>query len=70
MLSCKDLSIDKQHENPPRYPSKTELRFFDESLMKPLGEVNLRITYGGKYPLLKFQVVSGSNKPLLSAENW
>jgi len=36
--------------------------------MKPLGEVNLRVIHGGQTQILKFQVVSGTNKPLLSAE--
>ena len=36
--------------------------------MKPLGEVNLRVIHGGQTQILKFQVVSGNNKPLLSAE--
>ena len=48
--------------------SKTRLKLFDGSLMKPLGEVNLQVIHGGQTRVLKFQVVSGTNKPLLSAE--
>ena len=36
--------------------------------MKPLGEVDLQVIHGGQPHVLKFQVVSGTNKPLLSAE--
>ena len=36
--------------------------------MKPLGVVDLRVTHGGQSQVLKFQVVSGLNKHLLSAE--
>ena len=48
--------------------NKTKLKLFDGSLMKPFGEVNLRVIHGGQTQILKFQVVSGTNKPLLSAE--
>ena len=34
--------------------------------MKPLGEVNTRVIHGGHSQVLKFQVVSGTNKLLLS----
>lgn len=48
--------------------SKTKLKLFDGSLMKPLGEVNLRVIHGGQAQVFKFQVVGGTNKPLLSAD--
>ena len=48
--------------------SKTKLKLFDGSLIKPLGEVNLRVTHGGQAQVFKFQVVGGTNKPLLSAD--
>ena len=38
-------------------------------MMNPLGVVNLRVTYGSQTQVLKSQVVSGSNKPLLSSQN-
>ena len=38
------------------------------SMMNPLGVVNLRVTYDSQTQVLKSQVVSGSNKPLLSAQ--
>jgi len=48
--------------------SKTKLKLFDGSLMKTLGEVNLRVIHGGQAQVFKFQVVGGTNKPLLSAD--
>lgn len=48
--------------------SKTKLKLFDGSLMKPLGEVDLQVIHGGQPPVLKFQFVSGTNKPILSAK--
>ena len=50
--------------------SKTKLKLFHGSMMKPLGVVDLRVPYGGQTQVLKFQVVGGSNKPLLSAETY
>ena len=68
VLSYRDLSIIKQDGNPQMESSKTELKLFDGSLMKPLGEVNLQVKHAGQTQVLKFQVVSGTNKPLLSTE--
>jgi len=68
VLSYRDLSIIKQDGNPHMDGSKTKLKLFDGSLMKSLGEVKLQVIHGGKTHVLKFQVVSGTNKPLLSAE--
>ena len=68
VLSYRDLSIIKQEGNPPMESSKTKLKLFDGSLMKPLGEVNLRVIHGGQAQVFKFQVVGGTNKPLLSAD--
>ena len=68
VLSYIDLSIIKQDGNPQMESSKTKLKLFDGSLMKPLGEVNLQVIHGGQTRVLNFQVVSGTNKPLLSAE--
>ena len=49
--------------------SNTKLKLFDGSLMKPLGEVNLRVIHGGgQAQVFKFQVVGGTNKPLLSGD--
>ena len=38
--------------------------------MKPLGEVTIDIHYKDKQHKLKFQVVEGESKPLLSAQTW
>ena len=48
--------------------SKTKLKLFDGSPMKLLGEVDHQVIHGGHPHVLKFQVVSGTNKSLLSAE--
>ena len=68
VLSYRDLSIIKQDGNPQMESNKTKLKLFDGSLRKPLGEVNLQVIHTGQTQVLKFQVVSGTNKPLLSAE--
>ena len=68
VISYRDLSIIKQDGNPQIKSSKTKLKLFDGSLMKSLGEVNLQVIHGGQPQVLKFQVVSGTNEPLLSAE--
>ena len=48
--------------------SKTKLKLFDSSLMKPCGEINLRVIHRGHAQVFKFQVVSGTNKTLLHAD--
>ena len=68
VLSYRDQSIIKEEGNPLMESSKTKLKLFDGSLMKPLGEVNLRVIHGGQAQVFKFQVVGGTNKPLLSAD--
>ena len=68
VLSYRDLSIINQDGNPLVEQSKTKFKLFDGLMMKPLGVVNLRITYGSQTQVLQFQVASGSNKPLLSAQ--
>ena len=68
VLSYRDLLIIKQDGNPHMESSKTKLKLFDGSLMKPLREVDLQVIHGRQPHVLKFQVVSGTNKPLLSAE--
>ena len=68
VLSYRDLSIIKQDGNHQMESSKTKLKFFYGSLMKPLGEVNLQVTHSEQAQVLKFQVVSGTNKRLLFAE--
>ena len=68
VLSYRDLSVIKEDGNPHMESSKTKLKLFDESLMKPLGEVDLQVIHDGQPHALKFQVVSGTNKPLLSAK--
>ena len=59
VISYRDLSIIKQDGNPQMENSKTKLKLFDGSLMKPLKEVNLQVIHGGQPQVLKFQVVSG-----------
>lgn len=68
VLSYNDLSVVTQNGNPPLETSRAKLKLFDGSIMKPLGETTLRAVHRGQIELLKFQVVKGNNKPLLSAE--
>ena len=48
--------------------SKTKLEIFYCSLMTPLGDVDLQVLHGGQTHVLKFPVISGTNKPLPSAK--
>ena len=69
VLTHRDLSVISQNGNPTLQPSKVKLRLFNGSVMKPLGEVSLKVHKEDKQQhKLKFQVVEGDNKPLLSAE--
>ena len=70
VLSYRDLSIIKQDGNPQMESSKAKLKLFYGSLIKPLGEVNLQVIHAGQTQVLNFQVVNGTNKPLLSAETF
>ena len=69
VLSHRDLSVISQDGNPALQTSKVKLRLFNGSVMKPLGEVTLDVHHADKQQhKLKFQVVEGQSKPLLSAE--
>ena len=69
VLSHHDLSVISQDGNPALQTSKVKLRLFNGSVMKPLGEVTLDVRHADKQQhKLKFQVVEGESKPLLSAE--
>ena len=69
VLTHRDLSIISQDGNPTLQTSKVKLRLFNGSVMKPLGEVSLKVRHEDKQQHeLKFQVVEGNSKPLLSAE--
>ena len=68
VISHKDLAIINQTGNPKVNTSKSKLRLFDGTIMKPLGEVQLDVSKGRKQYSLKFQVVEGNARPLLSAD--
>lgn len=69
VLTHHDLSVISQNGNPALQTSKVTLRLFNGSVMKPLGEVKLNVLKENKQRHeLKFQVVEGNSKPLLSAE--
>ena len=68
VLTHRDLSIISQNGNPALQTSKVKLRLFNGSVMKPLGEAKLKVLKEDKQHELKFQVVEGDSKPLLSAE--
>ena len=69
VLTHRDLSITNQNGNLTLRSSKVKLRLFNGSVMKPLGEVSLNVCKEDKQQhQLKFQVVEGDSKPLLSAE--
>lgn len=52
----------------PNKQSQTPVLLFSDSVIKPLGEVTLKVRHKDKQHNLKFQVVEGDSKPLLSAE--
>ena len=68
VLTHRDLSIISQNGNPALQTSKVKLRLFNGSVMKPLGEAKLKVLKEDKQHELKFQVVEGDSKLLLSAE--
>ena len=53
VLSYRDLLIIEQDINPHMESSKTKLKLFDSSLMKPLREVDLQVIHGRQPHVLK-----------------
>ena len=72
VMSYDDLSRIVQDGNPQLQNSKVKLRLFDGSLMIPVGTASLEVENNNNQrqitEVLQFQVVKGSNKPLLSAD--
>jgi len=68
VISHRNLVQLLQNGDPPLSKSNAQLKLFDGSLMKPVGETTLTAERRGKRLDLRFQVVESSNKPLLSAE--
>ena len=69
VLTHRDLSVICQTGHPALQASKVKLRLFNGAVMKPVGEVALNVQKEGQSPhMLKFQVIEGDSKPLLSAE--
>ena len=69
VLTHRDLSVICQTGHPALQASKVKLRLFNGAVMKPVGEVALNVQKEGQPPhVLKFQVIEGDSKPLLSAE--
>ena len=63
------LSVIFQNGHPAIKNTKVKLQLFNGNVMKPLEEVTLNVDREGQEPhFLKFQVVEGKSKPLLSAE--
>ena len=61
-----DLSNIYQDGNPPVQPSKVNLKLFDGSIIKPVGETTLDVIQNGKADPMqsKFQVVKRKNTSL------
>ena len=69
VLTHRDLSVICQTAHLAIKNTKVKLRLFNGNIMKPLGEVTLNVNREGQeLHFLKFQVVKGNSKPLLSAE--
>ena len=71
--TCNVISYNKlaqllQDGDPPLTKSRSKLKLFDGTLLQPVGEIVLVVERLGKLSNLKFQVVEGVHKPLLSAE--
>ena len=70
VISHRDLSVFMQVGQPPLDASQVNLKMFDGSTLKPIGETLLKVEHKGKQHSLSFQVVAQTqNKPLLSAES-
>ena len=69
VLTHRDLSVIGQTGHPALQASKMKLPLFNGAVMKAVGEVALNVQKVGQSPhVLKFQVIEGDSKPLLSAE--
>ena len=68
VISHRNLAQLLQNGDPPLHKSNAQLKLFDGTLEKPVGETTLTAERRGKRVDLEFQVVECSNKPLLSAE--
>ena len=67
VISHRNLSQLLRNGDPP-LDNSAQLKLFDGTLMKPVGETTLTAERRGKRVDVGFQVVECSNKPLLSAE--
>ena len=68
VIGFHDLQCLVQDGNPPLSQSKTTLKLYDGTLIKPKGECDLKAEHNGKTHFLRFQVMDTSQTPLLSAE--
>ena len=69
VLTHRDLLVICQTGHPALQESKVKLPLFKGAVMKPVGEVALNVQKVGQSPhVLKFQVIEGDSKPLLSTE--
>ena len=68
VISHRDLTQLLQDGQPPLRRSKVKLKTFDGTFLRPLGETTLQAEHRGKRHTLLFQVLNGTNNPILSAE--
>lgn len=68
IIGYKDLQRVLQDGNPALLPSKTMLKLYNDTLIKPEGTCMLRTEHEGSTHILEFQVMKTSQTPLLSAE--
>ena len=69
VISYGDVCALLQNAKPPLRKSTVRLKLFDGSVMKPRGEIDFVVEYRGERHSLQFQVVSKSNRPLISFES-
>ena len=69
VISYGDVCALLQTAEPPLRKSTVRLKLFDGSVMKPRGEIDFLVEYRGVRYSLQFQVVSKSNRPLISFES-
>lgn len=65
-MSFDKLCEIKQSGKPAMQSTAAKLRFYDGSLVQALGECDLQCKHKDEQHLLNFNIVSGSQQPLLS----
>lgn len=69
LISHRDyLKLTQKEKRSSLKPSRSKLRFYDGTILKPVGQCVITASYQGEGYQLLFQVVNSKQHPLLSAE--